>query len=569
MLQVEKHTVKNILRTVKLVIWDLDGTFWDGTLSEGKVVPISANIELVRTLAQRGIISSVCSRNNHADAARELKNQGIWDYFVFPQIEWSAKGPLVQRIIELAQLRPENVLFIDDEPFNRAEVEHYSPGVMCLGSDFEQHQLLDNHFLTGSRDHELVRLQQYRMLERKQLDRSATNLSNHDFLRSSNIQIRISYQVDECIDRITELVNRSVQLNFTKRPLSSNEDIADFKRVLRSYGFKIGVVFARDNYGDYGIIGFFMYHVQNHELVHFVFSCRVMNMGIEQYVYESLGSPKISVVPPTANEICAFESVNWISEEIETRSLKKLRNTRSLLLGGCEMLQVASYLSENCVEFTNRARDGMTIVYDDPYFVLSNPHLIRTIEAMNWLPVWTPEEMFAFDAHIRDSECLVLQWYGGMDETYFRVGNEGTIRLHWETFDAITNSSRKLDFVRSCHHRQLSVQEKLNLTRAAIESILNRARSDAKIFLLGQTLQGQQPSLQNRGYGEYEVGKRKSFNSLMQEICSQDDKVTFIDPDRFVKPDWVYDGWHFTRQAYLEIANWIGGALDLNSLQKK
>ena len=47
---------------VKLVVWDLDDTFWNGTLSEEAVTPVAENIALVKQLAARGIISSICSK---------------------------------------------------------------------------------------------------------------------------------------------------------------------------------------------------------------------------------------------------------------------------------------------------------------------------------------------------------------------------------------------------------------------------------------------------------------------------------------------------------------------------
>lgn len=44
---------------VKLVIWDLDDTFWRGTLSEGSVERIESNILIVRALIDRGIMCSI------------------------------------------------------------------------------------------------------------------------------------------------------------------------------------------------------------------------------------------------------------------------------------------------------------------------------------------------------------------------------------------------------------------------------------------------------------------------------------------------------------------------------
>jgi hypothetical protein len=47
--------------TIKLVIWDLDETFWRGTLDEGGITQyVQAHHDIVVELAQRGIMSSIC-----------------------------------------------------------------------------------------------------------------------------------------------------------------------------------------------------------------------------------------------------------------------------------------------------------------------------------------------------------------------------------------------------------------------------------------------------------------------------------------------------------------------------
>ena len=49
---------------IKLVVWDLDDTFWSGTISEGEIKPSADNIQLVRDLTDCGIINSICSKND-------------------------------------------------------------------------------------------------------------------------------------------------------------------------------------------------------------------------------------------------------------------------------------------------------------------------------------------------------------------------------------------------------------------------------------------------------------------------------------------------------------------------
>ena len=113
---------------VRLVVWDLDDTFWRGTLSEGGVTEyVQRNHDIVVELAQRGILSSICSKNDHATAMAVLEARKIADYFVFPSVAWSPKGTRLQQIVELSQLRPETVMFIDDNFSQRAEAAALNP----------------------------------------------------------------------------------------------------------------------------------------------------------------------------------------------------------------------------------------------------------------------------------------------------------------------------------------------------------------------------------------------------------------------------------------------------------
>lgn len=118
--------------TIKLLIWDLDDTFWKGTLSDGEIMPVPENIELVKRLTDRGIVNSICSKNNYEKAKAKLEELGVWEYFVFPSIDWTPKGERVKNIISDMNLRPVNCLFIDDSANNLEETKLIEGGVSTL-----------------------------------------------------------------------------------------------------------------------------------------------------------------------------------------------------------------------------------------------------------------------------------------------------------------------------------------------------------------------------------------------------------------------------------------------------
>ena len=153
--------------------------------------------------------------------------------------------------------------------------------------------------LVGKNDETLSRHKQYKVLEKKVVDATRAE-DNAEFLRASEIRVSIDYDVASNIDRAVELVNRTNQLNFTKvrLPEDPKEAAQALTKLISRYTTQSGLVKVRDKYGDYGYVGFFALHhrVMVKTLLHFCFSCRVMNMGIEAWLYSQLGSPNLKVV---------------------------------------------------------------------------------------------------------------------------------------------------------------------------------------------------------------------------------------------------------------------------------
>ena len=99
------------IKDTKLVIWDLDETFWEGTLSdEGGIKEISENIEIVKVLTDIGIVNSICSKNDRKNVEEILQNIGMGDYFVFNSINWESKGERVKTIISDTGLREQHII---------------------------------------------------------------------------------------------------------------------------------------------------------------------------------------------------------------------------------------------------------------------------------------------------------------------------------------------------------------------------------------------------------------------------------------------------------------------------
>jgi FkbH-like protein len=270
---------------LKLIIWDLDDTLWRGTLADGdSVAPFEQRIALVRAFNAKGVVSSICSKNDPAVAEAKLRALGWWDDFVFPSIAFVPKPEAVAGIIADMQLRAPDVLFVDDNVQNLEAVRFHLREIQLLDitapdADATLAAMLDAQPAGKSR------VEAYRSLEARKRDQGAQpELSHEDFLRSCEIRMAAPFCMEnlDYVDRIAELMARSNQLNYTQSRRTAEELRAEIIEVLHQPSLSI---FAWDRYGDYGLVGFVMLRGnrgEGYELVHCVFSCRVMHMGLEQ-----------------------------------------------------------------------------------------------------------------------------------------------------------------------------------------------------------------------------------------------------------------------------------------------
>ena len=209
---------------IRLVVWDLDETFWDGTLDEDEAgsLPrlVPEHVAIVRALAQRGIASTVCSRNDPDMARRVLEHLGVWDLFVLATISWTEpKGDAVRRTLSALSVAPNQALFVDDNATCRAEARACSRGLLTMHPKLWR----GAQPLQWGRDDGGRRVQQLRAVVRRKACAHAadrTTDGRRAFLRSCGVHVRLAQVAsldDVRWDRLLELVQRTNRLNWTKR----------------------------------------------------------------------------------------------------------------------------------------------------------------------------------------------------------------------------------------------------------------------------------------------------------------------------------------------------------------
>jgi len=275
-------------KPVKLVLWDLDGTLWQGTILEGDTPVLTGGArELIEALDARGILQSIVSRNAPDDAAHWLRELRVAEYFLHPEIGWGAKSDSVARITKALNIGLDSALLIDDQPFEREEVMHahpevraIDPGVLCRLR--EDPQLCPKFLTEESRQRRsLYRAEQARLESEQRYEGS-----KQEFLRTLELRLTIAQAAGGDLQRVEELVLRTNQLNTTGVTYSTEE----LERLRRSPQHRLLVVSLQDKFGDYGKIGLILLELAPSlwTLRLLLFSCRVMSRGIGAVVLNYL-----------------------------------------------------------------------------------------------------------------------------------------------------------------------------------------------------------------------------------------------------------------------------------------
>lgn len=546
------------MESIRLVIWDLDETFWEGTLSETEVNVPKRNIDLINTLVDRGIMNSICSKNDFDKVKERLEIEDLWDLFIFPKVSWNPKGEQVREIIEQVKLRPETVLFIDDNPNNLAEVKFYNPDINTAGVDIID-GLLDNDLFIGKNDSKRSRLKQYKILEAKQEDKEKAS-SNLEFLKSSGIIVELA---DDCMsqfDRIVELINRTNQLNFTKNRLNEKQ----VEELLNSNS-KCGYVKSRDNYGDYGVVGF--YSLTNGVLDNYCFSCRTIGLGVEQYTYAQLGFPEIATKGDTVSKLEKGFCPEWINSDIDNLNNEAINEKISKklivsLVGGCDLKSVAFYLSGSNIELKSLYN------YDYNGFIVHREHteIIRgSVEYDDKTKEWLINELPFYDKEIfnnivfdQDVDILVFSPLIDYSLGVYRSKKDERITFVYEGGQKqIDINDRKLseslinEINNSFSFEGIISQERLYDNLVFIRSKLNP--KTVLIVLNGSEQDVYHPIEKNMA----EVHKR--LNKSVCKFCENYDNTFLLDVNKIIRStnDHTDCIRHYTRRVYYEIANEI------------
>jgi len=302
----------------KGLITDLDDTLWRGLLGESGINGVSWDLachshihalyqQMLQALADAGILIGVASRNNPDLVQRvfETRELHVSGATLFPvEANWGPKSESVRRILEVWNVGPESVVFVDDSPMEIDEVRSVFPQMNgMLFPCREEARILP--FLQELRDQfgkeTVLEEDAFRMDSLRQAKELTKHLrsgeADESFLESLNGRVAISDRLDPKDDRAFELVNKTNQFNLNGIRYSRKE----WQDALAREDAFMMTVSYRDRYGPLGKIAVLMGTVSGHtaRVQVWVMSCRAFGRRIEhrclEQLFKRLGVAEVAV----------------------------------------------------------------------------------------------------------------------------------------------------------------------------------------------------------------------------------------------------------------------------------
>ncbi len=270
------------MKRVRLVVWDADNTLWDGTVfykDKENVTIKPGTKEALKELDKRGIKSTICSKNYYEDVASILKKFEIDKYFYNSQVGWGLKSDAIKKLASLFNVSFDEMLFIDDDPFQIAEVKSQIPGINAMSLQ-DPIDILDLEGILPLNATEEDKKRTQLLKEQRNREQAEKNYKGDykEFLTECGMVMIIRSIEDSDWERVCQLLNRTNELNAT----SNRYTLEQLKESYEKNKDIVLVVELKDKFGDYGLIAETI--LENKDYGWFIrdltVSCRTMGRGI-------------------------------------------------------------------------------------------------------------------------------------------------------------------------------------------------------------------------------------------------------------------------------------------------
>jgi FkbH-like protein len=288
-------------RTKKLIALDLDDTLWGGIVGDegwenlklGGHDAVGESLadfqRALKRLKGRGILLALVSKNEESIALQAIENnpgmQLSKSDFAGWRINWEDKASNLVQLAEELNIGLDSIVFIDDNPAERARVREALPEVtvpewptnpMNFSTTLASLPLFDVPRVTPEDRQRTLSYQAE--VQRKLLHQKVDSLEG--WLKSLDIVVEIETLSSRNLQRAEQLFNKTNQFNLSTRRLSRGE--------LESWGQgenrKVWCFTVRDRFGDSGIVGLVGVEWEGSEctITDFILSCRVFGRKVER-----------------------------------------------------------------------------------------------------------------------------------------------------------------------------------------------------------------------------------------------------------------------------------------------
>ena len=280
----------------KVIVTDLDFTFWHGVLGEDgptgiKFLPDGSGFIhfIYQTFLQRlkecGVLLCISSKND-ADLVVEAfaQNQfGVeYDDFVSIRASYQAKSTEIARMASELNLGLADFVFIDDNPVEIEEVKQALPAITCVQFPTETRhfagairQIYDLFQIENVTAEDRNRTSLYKRMKRSNAESSRTETNIDEFLLSLDMRIELFERTAADNDRAVQLINKTNQFNANGERISKEKCDAMLEN-----GYRLITAKLEDKNGDHGEIIVILLD-ENNSVVSFVMSCRVFQRQVE------------------------------------------------------------------------------------------------------------------------------------------------------------------------------------------------------------------------------------------------------------------------------------------------
>ncbi len=289
----------------KSLVLDLDNTLWGGVVGDDGVDGIEIGQEThmgqvysefqkyLGLVKDTGVMLTVCSKNDEENAIAGLNHpEGSLhpDDFIMIKANWENKDRNIVSIAEGLNIGLDALVFLDDNPAERAIVSAQLPMVAVpeLERPEDYIKIVDrSHFfeITSFSGDDLKRNEMYK----KNAERAALQSQFSDYgeyLASLEMNAVIDDFLPVYLQRITQLTNKSNQFNLTTRRFTTAEMEAVFADdgYIRLYG-KLA-----DKFGDNGIVSVVIGKINGDtlDIILWLMSCRVLKRDMELAMLDAL-----------------------------------------------------------------------------------------------------------------------------------------------------------------------------------------------------------------------------------------------------------------------------------------